>query len=251
MDTENRPGHDPAVEGDRPSRRRFIQGSVVGGVAVATASAIGPASLLPAAEAQSNQQGPSKYPNPDEKIIAYMETAEKVAVAIYQAATGKVTDPLATRSVEDFGSHHADQAKLLGSVLRQSDNQIEKVEPEPTLLARYQSQLDGANGQAAALEVLLGLEQVFQATYLEALAKLDINFNAQAVVSILTVDAQHATVLASLLDQPLGDVLVANAPTEGAIDLSSYSVQSAATTTTTTTAPAASSDTSQSGGTNS
>ncbi len=235
MDHENRRSGDPSPPGARRSRRSFLQGSLIGGAAITAVASAGPASLLPAAGAQ---EGPSKFPSPDEKTIGAMQTFEKAAAQLYLSAMGKLTDQDVINTATTYMGHHNEQARALGEVLRQSESQSAKVLPNQSFLDTYQGPLTAAADQGGVLEVLLSMEEALAATYLESLQRLKVAFNAGAVSTILPVDAQHAVVLATLLDQPIDQVLPATTPTEGAIDLSSYSTQAAGTTTTTTTAPA-------------
>ncbi len=248
MDIEKRNPRDQRDGREGVDRRRFLRGSLVGGAALAAVAAAGPASLLPEAFAQ---EGPSKFPSPDEKIIAFMQIFEKAAVEAYQTAAAKLTDASATSIATSYMGHHKDEALALGKVLKQSESQSDKIEADPALAATYKSQLSGAADQNATLEVLLKLEESLAATYLDALNRFDVGYNAGAVASILPVTSQHAAVLGTLMSQPLSSVLAAQIPISGAVDLASPAVQSPTTTTTTTTAPAgatSSSTTTQPGG---
>lgn len=193
--------------------------------------------MLPEAFAQ---EGPSKFPSPDEKIIAFMQTFEKAAVGAYQTAAAKLTDASFTSTATTFMGHHKDEALALGKVLKQSESQSDKIEANASLAQSYGSQLSGAADQNAALEVLLKLEESLAATYLDALNRLEVGYNAGAVASILPVTSEHAAVLGTLLSQPLSSVLPAQIPLTGTVDLASPAVQSPTITTTTTTAPAGS-----------
>jgi rubrerythrin len=222
---------DLSREAARRSRRRFLAGSVVGGAALTAAAAVGPASLLPGVAAQD---GPSKFPSPDEKIIGVAQEMEKSLVQIYTAVVARITDPTVTDTVNLFKAQHDDHATALGKVLKQSEGQTAKVGDFTSFTSTYQSQITPGTSQEQALQVAYQAELAAAATYLQSLERLTVGFNAGSVSTILPVESQHAAVLATILNLPIDTVLPAEIPTDGAIDLSSPSVQSAATTTTTT-----------------
>lgn len=213
-------GPDRSADAVRQSRRRFLRGSLVGGAALTAAAAVGPGGgLLPTAFAQD---GPSKFPSPDEKIAGVAQTLERAAVTAYGLVIPKLTDSDVVDAATTFQGHHADHAKALGKVLKQSDTQIEKVAADPALVMRFQTALQGAADQNAALQVALQVELAAAATYLDALSRLAVGFNANAVATILPVESQHAAVIETVLGQPVTTVLPNEIPSTGGVDLSSY-----------------------------
>ncbi len=173
------------------SRRRFLQGAGLGGLALSIGPALLPVSRLwsPAFAQESGDAG----------IAAFAESVELAAVEAYMAAaaSGKVTTPAVGEAATTFAGHHQEHAAAFGGAAGDAATG----EPNPGLLEEVGGQLEGAADEPAVLEIAFSLENAAAATYLFALGALESAEALQLTASILPVESQHAVVLGSVLEK--------------------------------------------------
>ncbi len=128
--------------------------------------------------------------------------AQSVELALVQAyteasSTGKVTTPAALEATTAFGQHHQEHARALGDAAgsRAADA------PNRRLVNMFRADLRKAPDEAAALDVLLRLENEAASTYVFALGSLEATEALRLAASILPVESQHAVVLADFLQR--------------------------------------------------
>lgn len=135
----------------------------------------------------------------DAGIAAFTQSIELALVQAYGelSGTGKVTTPTAVEATTTFAQHHQEHAAALGDAAggRATDT------PNRRLANRFRADLRKASDEAAALEVMLRLENEAASTYLFALGSLEATEALQLAASVLPVESQHATVLATFLQQ--------------------------------------------------
>lgn len=195
-------------------RRSFLKRVSIGGGAIAIGSVLTPwKSLLAPAMAQD-------IPLAD--LAKFAASVERAAVALYEgaAASGKVTTPAVGEAATAFASHHADHAAAFEALIG------EMVAPNQALLDALVPQLEAAADEPAVLELAYGVENSASSTYLFALGIIDDVAAAEAVASIMPVEARHAVVLGSVLgkapDAP--GYLPSFEPLEGALDPAMFPV---------------------------
>jgi hypothetical protein len=171
------------------SRRRFLRGAGLGGLALSIGPALLPVSRLwsPAFAQESGDAG----------IAAFAESVELAAVEAYAAAaaSGKVTTPAVGEAATTFAGHHQEHAAAFGGAAGDAATG----EPNPGLLEQVSGQLDDAPEESAVLEIAYSLENAAAATYLFALGALESREALQLTASILPVESQHAVVLGTVL----------------------------------------------------
>lgn len=174
------------------SRRRFLRGAGLGGLALSVGPALLPVSRLwsPAFAQESGDAG----------IAAFAESVELAAVQAYMAAanSGKVTTPAVADAATTFAGHHQEHAGAFGGAAGDAATG----EPNPGLLEEVGGQLESAADENAVLEVAYSLENAAAATYLFALGALESTEALQLTASILPVESQHAVVLGTILGKP-------------------------------------------------
>ena len=177
------------------SRRRFLAGAAGGGALLTIGSAGTPIGRLlsPAAA----QDAPSV-----EDLAVFAASVEYAAVAAYGAAaeSGKVTTPAVGDAATLFADHHQQHGDAFAGIVQRDD-----IEANPGLLEAVGGQIADAPDEAAVLEIAYGVENAAAATYLFALGVLDDVTAAEAMASILPVEAQHAITLGFVLGKPLDD----------------------------------------------
>lgn len=177
------------------SRRRFLAGAAGGGALLTIGSAVTPIGrLLTPAGAQDT---PSVA-----DIAVFAASVEYAAVAAYGAAadSGKVTTPAVGEAATLFADHHQQHGDAFAALVQRDD-----IAPNPGLLEAVGSQIGAAADEAAVLEIAYGVENAAAATYLFALGVVDDVTAAEAMASILPVEAQHAITLGFVLGKTLDD----------------------------------------------
>ncbi len=175
----------------RPARRRFLTQAAAGGAVLAIGSSLVPfGRLVPAALGQE--------PSGDLALANFAQSVERAAVSAYGAAieTGKLSDTAVGVS-EMFADHHDDHANAL-----QAAAADEQVEANVLVLQEFAPMISDAEDEAGILTVAFQIEEAAAATYLFALGEVEDASTAGLLATILPVESQHATVLASLLGTP-------------------------------------------------
>ena len=194
----------------RNGRRDFMVKAGVGGAALAAGSLIAPVSgLMPAAWAADT----ATYTDVD--LAKFAAGLELAAVGAYQAAvkTGKLSD--AAKGVGTvFATHHQDHADALNSIL----GSAKVTAGNKTVLSTFGPKIAGAADEAAILDIARMIEEAAASTYLFAIGALTDPKNAGALATILPVESQHATVLATVLKKPASDYLIDFVTLDNALD---------------------------------
>ena len=168
------------------NRRRFLRTAGATGLAVTIGSQVLPlGNLLPRAAAA------------DGDIAAFAESVELTAVAAYDAAvkSGLVTTKAIADAALKFQGHHKEHAAAFGAAA--GKGATGKV--NSSLLAALQPTLAAARTERDVVRIAFDLEGAAAATYLFALGALTSVPALQLTASILPVEAQHQTVLGSVL----------------------------------------------------
>jgi hypothetical protein len=206
------------VPGHRESRRGFLTKAVTGGAVLTAGSLVLPVSrLVPAAWAQSA--------SPDVELARFAASLELAAVEAYKAAadSGKL-DNTATEIGAMFGGHHQQHADALNAVVGED---VAVTKPNAKILDQFGPMIADAADQAGVLEVAYQLEEGAASTYLLAIGRLEDARNAGSLATILPVESQHATVLATILGKDPKDYLIDFLNTDAALDPSDYPVPTA------------------------
>lgn len=201
------------VAGHRETRRGFLSKAAAGGALLTVGSFVAPVSrLVPAAWAQSQPT--------DADLARFAASLELAAVAAYAAAadTGRLSAAAADIGTL-FGRHHQDHADALNAIVGEEEA---VAEANQTVLDEFVPRIESADDEAAVLEVAYGLEEAAASTYLLAIGMVEDAGNAGALATILPVESQHATVLATVLGKDPGDYLVDFVTTDPALDPADY-----------------------------
>ena len=200
------------VAGHRETRRGFLTKAAAGGAVLTVGSLAAPIGrLVPAAWAQSEST--------DVTLAKFAAGLELAAVEAYKAAadTGKLST--ATAAVGTlFAEHHQDHADALNDIL--GDDAVE--DPNKTVLDEFGPRIQRAADEAAVLEIAYNIEEAAASTYLVAIGILEDVTNAGALATILPVESQHATVLATVLNKAPGAYLVDFVNTDAALEPADY-----------------------------
>jgi hypothetical protein len=181
--------HTGAADRLGSSRRRFLQGVGLGGLAVAIGGVVVPvAGMVTSAAAQALD---------DTAIAKFAESIELAAVAAYGAAaqSGKVKTPAVLAAMSTFAGHHDAHAKAFGAFA--GDTATAK--PNPTLLRTVGDQIKSATDETAVLQIAFQVENGAASTYLFAISAFTGQETLSATASILPVEAQHAAVIGHVL----------------------------------------------------
>ena len=173
----------------RSDRRRFLRNAGVGGAALTIGSAVLPFSRLMPAFGQSLTDG---------DIAAFAESVELTAVAAYTMAaqSGKLSAAVKDVGVL-FAKHHQAHADAFGgaaggkATAKANAKLLEALGPDLTRAI--------AAGQTQILTFAVDVENAAAATYLFALGALQSSAALKLTASILPVESQHATVLATAI----------------------------------------------------
>lgn len=192
----------------REERRSFLKQVAAGGALLTVGSMVTPVGrLLPRAWAQDTPT--------DAELAAFAAGLELAAVAAYRTAvdTGKLSNATATVGAM-FSGHHDEHAKALNAIL----GEAAVTEPNKTVLAEFEPMISGAADEAAILEIAYGIEEAAASTYLFAIGTLTDAKNAGALGTILPVESQHATVLATVLGKDPSEYLIDFVNEDAALD---------------------------------
>lgn len=183
------------------ARRRFL---TIGGISVATAAvlaACGPGNLDTAVPQSGEAPTTTGLPTRNYSDVVLLRTAaslERNAIAAYGAAAGLLSG--ATKAAaETFQAHHEAHALAL-------DEQTEKLggepytQPNPVVDERVlKPALTLVKTDVDALWLAHALESVAAHTYQTVVPLLSLPALRQAIMSIGSIEARHATVLAKVL----------------------------------------------------
>jgi hypothetical protein len=135
----------------------------------------------------------------DAGIQAFAQSVELALVQAYAevSSSGKVTTAEALEATTTFAQHHQEHAAALGDAAGSRATET----PNRRLVNVFRADLRKASDEAAALDVMLRLENEAASTYLFALGSLEATAALQLAASVLPVESQHAVVLATLLQR--------------------------------------------------
>lgn len=192
-------------------RRRFLRTAGAGGLAVAIGSQVLPLGMF------VGRAGAA-----DGDIAAFAESVELTAVAAYDAAvaSGLVTTKAIADAAITFQGHHQEHAAAFGAAA--GSGATGKLNSK--LLAALQPSLAAAKTESDVVRIAFDLEGAAAATYLFALGALTSVPALQLTASILPVEAQHQTVLGSVLGLAASDYLPPFQTETGAVDPAKFPV---------------------------
>lgn len=174
-----------------PTRRRFLQGAGIAGLA-----ASGLPMVSPSGPAFAQEAG-------DAAITAFAESIELAIVEAYgQIDVGLLTPQLAA-TVAAFADHHREHATALG----ETAGDAATGEPNRELLEDLDGRLARARDEPAVLELAFSLESSAAATYLFALGALEARGALELAASVLPVESEHAIVFGAALERPLAELV--------------------------------------------
>jgi hypothetical protein len=185
------------------SRRSFLKKVGIGGAVLTVGGSVLPVGgLVPAAFAQSDDEGSADGAAGREKVVL-AQALELAAVTAYGMAADRFEgfgDTASRTLAEQFGDHHQQYADALGTnVLVLSEEQAGEVVADPALLGELDPAISGAGDTKALATVLKDLEERFAATYFGLLDLLTDAADAKAVALMLPVGAQRAVVWSTTL----------------------------------------------------
>jgi hypothetical protein len=194
------------------SRRLFLQGAGLGGLAVTIGPAVLPlSSLLAPANAQVSG---------DADIAAFAESVELSLVDAYGLAAGKLTTPEVMETATRFASHHEEHAVAFAAAAgRAATGRV-----NPKLSEMLRPELESAADEAAVVEVLFGLENAAAATYLFALGSLESAEARELAAATLPIEAQHGVVLGLVAEGDTDELLPVYETPDQALEPDEYPV---------------------------
>jgi len=209
-DAEHQPADTPEPEATGVSRRFFLAGTGVAGVAVVAASTVGP-KLTGATPALAAPKGMgSKKGDLDTAELA--AGLEVLAVGTYAAAlaaanAGKLgpVPPAGANFVQVAQGQHQAYLDALNGLLQQG-GRTAVTEPNAALKRTVDQRFGEVTDFVGAAELARDLEEISSATYLAAIPTLT-NATAQTAGSILCVGQQRVATLNYVLgDYPVPEV---------------------------------------------
>lgn len=214
---------------DAASRRSFLRGSLLtGGVAALVGGPLAAAAsaTTTSTAAATTTTAPPKQPQAaDLDLLAWAQSLELAAVAVYDAAiAGKRLSDKAMPVAQLFRRHHVDHAEAIGGLAGKGAKGI----ANPGLVKVFGPKVTGAATEAEVLTIAFDLENAAAATYGLALGVL-LGTNASALVaSIQPIEARHAVVLGDVLGKSLNvqvPEFQASDTKGGAIDPATYPLE--------------------------
>ncbi|MEJ7584331.1 MAG: ferritin-like domain-containing protein [Acidimicrobiales bacterium] len=196
--------HESMVAIAEPAPRHLARRAAVGGALLTVASMATPVGrllatgLVPAAWADLIPE--------DAELAGFTAGIELAVVSVYELAleSGRLSLP-SDAIVSLFADHHREHAGALNEALGE-DHAV--TAPEPVFLQRFAPRMSTAEDEEAMLELAYTMEEVIAATYLFAIGEVGQAKTAGAMATILPVESQHATVLATILDKDQQTYLV-------------------------------------------
>lgn len=203
----------PAPASDGVLRRRLLGAGVAGLAASLLPRLTGRASAGTDEPAATTTAPPRRPTDGDVELLAFAQTVELAAVALYDAALGVVDGPERAVFATVRESHQA-YAQSIGAALGR---------PAPGVaLASVVDELRPAFSSGSATDIASAaydLEATALATHTELVGLLQGTEGAALAASILIVEARHCSVMAAIAGQDLDAQLLSDAdalqPTEG------------------------------------
>jgi hypothetical protein len=199
------------------SRRSFVKGAGMGGVALAIGSAVIPMSSL------WNSAFAAGTPDAEDVAIAkFAASVELAAVAAYTVAagTGKVTGQgLAT--AKSFLTQHQAHANAFSGFAGDTKTAV----ANPKLVAAIGPEIKAAATETDIVKIAYGLENAAAATYLYAIGALKDKAALALTATILPVESQHATVWGTVLGLSLTDIIPSFLKTTGYVNPTMYPIK--------------------------
>ncbi len=174
------------------SRRKFVKGVGMGGVALTIGAATIPlTSLWNSAYAATSM---------DVGIAKFAESVELAAVAAYGVAakTGKVKGA-GLKTAVSFAKQHADHAKAFGGFA----GDTKKAVANPKLVAALGPEIQKAKTEIDIVKIAYTVENAAAETYLYAIGALTDKSALALTATILPVESQHAAVWANVLGESI------------------------------------------------
>jgi rubrerythrin len=201
------------------TRRSFLTKAATGGALLTAGSMVTPIGrLVPAASAQEEEE--EAPVSADVELAMFAAGLELAAVEVYRAAaaTGNLTNA-GNQIATSFGGHHQDHADALNEIIGEEQA---VTEPNAALVEEFGPMISAAADEAAILEIAYSLEEAAASTYLTAIGELEDAGNAGTLATILPVESQHATVIATALGKPASEYLIDFLTTDTAVDPADY-----------------------------
>lgn len=200
------------------ARRRFLR---IGATSVAAAAVLaacgsndkGSGAATPAETTTST----AKLATPgDITVLRTASSLELVAVNAYDAAikANLLTTPAVSDAAKAFMGQHKDHSDVFQSLTKKLGGEPYD-KPNPALTAQLQPRLAGLANEQQVIALALELERAAAATYVAAVGTFGDPSLNEAIMSVGGVEARHAAVLATVLNQPA--VPGAFATTAGAV----------------------------------
>jgi len=206
-------------------RRAFLLGAGFGGATLSIAAAtLSVPALVHSAAAQSatTTTAPPRRPQGDDlALLAFAQSLELAAVAVYTLAAPKLTDATVAKVAATFAQHHKEHASALNGLAAKAAPGV----PNAALVKKFTQALAAAKDQAAALKVAFDVENAAAATYQAALGTLVGIDGAALVASIQPIESRHAVVLGQVLGLNMADYLPTVQATSDALDASTYPIE--------------------------
>jgi hypothetical protein len=174
-----------------PSRRRLLVGAGVGAAAVAVG-------VLPGLTAIAHAQSDSNLTGPDLELTEFHRSIELAFVKIYGLAldTGLFDDEQTALALQ-FLNHHQEHSAAAGAV-----GGVGVVSVNQKLVNAYSGRVRSAATVDALSNVLFDLESRAASTYLAACGTYVAPRAAGLAAAVLSIEAQHATVLGQAAGLP-------------------------------------------------
>jgi Ferritin-like domain len=195
------------------SRRTFVKGAGMGGVALAIGSAAVPlSSLWSSAYAATSS---------DVAIAKFAASVELAAVAAYAAAakTGKVTGQ-GLKTAEAFAMQHQDHANAFSGFAGDTATAV----ANPKLVAAIGGEITMAASATAIVKIAYSLENAAAATYLYAIGALTETAALALTATILPIESQHATIWGTTLGMSLNEIIPPFLKTTGYVNPAAYPI---------------------------
>jgi len=165
--------------------------------------------------------GVGAEPGLDAGLVAFLQSVELAAVAVYRSVLER--DLLAGAALEVAASaagHHDAHAAAFGRVAGVVDGR-----PNAAVLAEVGTGLEPDLASGAALELLGSVERRVAATHYQVLGMLESPRALDLAASVLPVEAQHVVALGLAGGVALEDVVPPLESADGALDPARYPVE--------------------------
>jgi rubrerythrin len=220
------------------NRRAFLRGAGLGGAtltvgalsialpqlaesAAAQTSSSTTAAAKTTAAATTTTLPPKKPQTDDVAILAFAQSVELAAVAVYGLAAPKISDSAVAAVAAAFAQHHREHAGALNGLVSKSA----PGKANAALVAKFTKLVSTASTSNDVLKIAFDLENAAAATYEAALGKLVGTDGAALVASILPIESRHAVVLGQVLNLNLADYAPSVQDDGDALTSSSYPIE--------------------------